>query len=144
MDKQKMIECVRAFNRFFVVELKFMEHNYLGTGFSVAQMRTLYEIYSRKGITAGEICGTLKLDKGYISRMIKGFEKDGLVTRKMSSEDNRAFCLFLTDAGEKQLQNLIKIAGDDIAATMEKLSGEDAEEVCAAMQLIMDKFSKTK
>ena len=144
MDKQKMIECVRAFNRFYVVELKFMEHNYLGTGFSVAQMRTLYEIHTQKGITAGDICATLKLDKGYVSRMIKGFEKDGLVTRQVSDEDNRAFCLFLTAEGEKQLQDLIKIAGDDIAGTMETISQQDRDEICAAMQLIMDKFSKYK
>ena len=142
MKKQEMIECIRAFNRFYVVELKFMERNYLGTGFSVAQMRTLYEIHAHKGITAGCICETLKLDKGYVSRMIKGLENNQLVMRQVCEDDSRAFSLYLTPKGEEQLEYLIQIAGDDIAAVMEKVSAQDAEEICAAMRLIMDKLSK--
>ena len=45
----------------------------LDSPYSLTQVRVMYEIAHRSGVTAGELAEGLDLDRGYLSRMLKGF-----------------------------------------------------------------------
>ena len=64
------VAAVRRFNRFYTRAIGVLEKGYLGTPYTVAEGRVLYEIAKGDGVTAkavGEITG---LDAGYLSRIV--------------------------------------------------------------------------
>src|ERR1700722_4581168 len=92
-------EAVRAFNRFYTRRIGVVQEGYLQSRFSLTEARVLYELAQTDGLTASQIGAVLDLDAGYLSRMLRRFEQDGLLTRGASEADKRANILSLTDAG---------------------------------------------
>jgi DNA-binding MarR family transcriptional regulator len=93
------VAAVRRFNRFYTRAIGVLEKGYLGTPYTVAEGRVLYEIAKADGIAAkavGEITG---LDAGYLSRIVARLERDGVVARERSASDGRSALLRLTDHG---------------------------------------------
>jgi len=93
------VAAVRRFNRFYTRAIGVLEKGYLGTPYTVAEGRVLYEIAIGGGVTpkaVGEIAG---LDAGYLSRILAKLERDGLVARERSATDGRSVILRLTAAG---------------------------------------------
>jgi DNA-binding MarR family transcriptional regulator/GNAT superfamily N-acetyltransferase len=93
------VAAVRRFNRFYTRAIGVLEKGYLGTDYTVAEGRVLYEIAKADGIAAkavGEITG---LDAGYLSRIVARLERDGVVARERSASDGRSALLRLTAHG---------------------------------------------
>lgn len=140
--KNETVNCIRKFNRFYTVLLGFLNQNYLGTGYSVTETRILFEIYQCEGISAKEICDLLKLDKSYMSRLIRGFEKDGIISRKVSEKDKRANSISLTEKGKTEVQGLIELTNSDISQLVDSLDDDTCEQVCFAIEFLMDKLDQ--
>ena len=70
------VAAVRGFNRFYTSQIGILDRGYLHTPFSLAEARVLYELGSReKRPTATELARELRLDPGYLSRILRGFGK---------------------------------------------------------------------
>ncbi|HLZ76321.1 helix-turn-helix domain-containing GNAT family N-acetyltransferase [Phenylobacterium sp.] len=98
-DAADPVAAVRRFNRFYTRAIGLLEKGYLGTSYTLAEGRVLYEIAKGDGVTAkavGEITG---LDAGYLSRILARFERDGVVSRERSATDGRSALLRLTEHG---------------------------------------------
>ncbi|MGZ3404636.1 MAG: bifunctional helix-turn-helix transcriptional regulator/GNAT family N-acetyltransferase, partial [Phenylobacterium sp.] len=98
-DAADPVAAVRRFNRFYTRAIGLLEKGYLGTSYTLAEGRVLYEIAKGDGVTAkavGEITG---LDAGYLSRIVARFERDGVVSRERSATDGRSALLRLTEQG---------------------------------------------
>ena len=139
---EKIIDTMRRFGRFYTVSLGTLDQNYLGTGFSVTEMRLIFEIDWYSGIRAAELAQKLRLDKSYISRIIRSFEKRGLITRTQSPTDGRTFALALTPAGKAASNALLAAVHQNISRLLAPLSEESQEEVAQAMERIMEIFEK--
>lgn len=96
------IAAVRRFNRFYTREVGALRKNFLGTPWSLAEMRVLFEIANGKDVTASDVGRALDLDAAYLSRLLQKFEKDGLITRRRSKADARVSFLALSAKGRKQ------------------------------------------
>ena len=136
-NKTETINSIRRFNRFYTVLLGFLNQNYLGTGFSVTETRILFEVKLNNDISAKELCELLKLDKSYMSRMIRSFEKNGIVFRKVCESDKRANQISLTEKGKDIVAELISATNKEIALLIDGLSAEDCDEVSCAMDTII-------
>ena len=73
------IGAVRGFNRFYTRQIGVLRKNYLDSPYSLGEMRVLYELAQGKELTASDIGRALDLDAGYLSRVLRNFEKRGLV-----------------------------------------------------------------
>ncbi len=54
-EKNGVVNCIRKFNRFYTVQLGFLNQNYLEFGFSVTETRILFEVNSANGISASHL-----------------------------------------------------------------------------------------
>jgi len=96
----------------------------------------LYEIASRRAPTASKIARTLDLDAGYLSRLLRNFEKHGLIHRQTSPKDGRQSHLTLTARGQKSFMPLDARSQRATAAMLAKLSLKDRAQLIAAMGAI--------
>src|SRR6476646_11009231 len=95
-DRKRRVAAVRRFNRFYTRQLGVLRKTYLGSPYSLAEARILYEIAKGGAPTATDIGRALDLDAGYLSRTLRSFEKRGLIVRKASARDARHSHLALT------------------------------------------------
>src|SRR5688572_11405417 len=101
------VAAVRRFNRFYTRRIGVLDRGYLQSPFSLAEVRVLYELANRPAApTASELCADLALDAGYFSRMVRSFERRGLVSRARSAQDSRRRPLALTPKGRRQFEEL--------------------------------------
>ena len=120
MKEQQIIE-VREFTRFYTNIIGLLDQHILDSQFSLPEARILYELYQRQPCTASEIMEILSMDRGYMSRIISHFEKKGLIARKKSREDGRAFMLTLTAKGNKAFVSIDQSSHDQVAGLLSPL-----------------------
>jgi DNA-binding MarR family transcriptional regulator/N-acetylglutamate synthase-like GNAT family acetyltransferase len=135
------IDHVRRFNRFYTRHIGLLDRHYLDSGFSLAQVRVLYELAHRDGLTASDLSQELGIDAGYLSRILLRFEKTGLIARKTSEQDARRSHLLLTGKGRKTFAPLQSRSTRDIGRMLDALTPEDRAQVIGAMQRIERLFA---
>jgi DNA-binding MarR family transcriptional regulator len=131
----KTIGAVRRFNRFYTRQIGVLRRTYLGSPYSLAEMRVLYEI-ANGARTASEVGRTLDLDAGYLSRVLRNFEKAGLITRKPSPEDARQSHLALTPRGAKTFAPYERRSQTQAGDMLAKLKAPEQARLVAAMDSI--------
>lgn len=127
---------IRNFNRFYLSVMNFYENNYLNSDYSMTESRVLYELYGEEGCTADDITKKLHLDKGYLSRIIKRFEKGELLKRQKSELDGRSYRIHLTERGRSITEELIERSNQGIRRLTEHLSKEECRQLGGAMDTI--------
>src|SRR5664279_4552971 len=94
------IAAVRQFNRFYTQKIGVLRDRLLQSAFSLAEVRVLYELARDRdaaaspdaaALTASRLAIDLGLDAGYLSRILKNFEKQGLIRRKVGIHDGREY-----------------------------------------------------
>lgn len=139
MEKETdVIGRIREFNRFYTVNLGMLDRKFLNSGYSVAENRILFELNANDLCSANFLAEKLHVDKSYMSRILKSFEKKGLITKKVSAEDGRAFILHLTEKGREETARLIEGANRQIEALIAPLNQEECRELCEAMDVITE------
>lgn len=100
------IAAVRRFNRFYTQAIGVLDRGHMGTPYTLAESRVVYEIGSRGRATPKAVGASTGLDAGYLSRILKRFEAQGLVARAPSSLDGRSVTLSLTPQGQRVFATL--------------------------------------
>ena len=131
------IGAARRFNRFYTRQIGVLRRNFLGSSYSLAEARVLYEIArGEDATTASDIGRALDLDAGYLSRVLRTFEKRGLIRRTASPHDARQSHLALTARGRQAYAPLERRSQHDIGAMLGKLSPHDQSRLIGAMNTI--------
>lgn len=134
---------VRRFNRFYTRQLGLLRRTYLDSPYSLGEMRVLYEIAHGNAPTASDIARTLDLDAGYLSRLLRNFEKRGLISRKTSAKDARQSHLTLTARGQKMFAPHERRSQRDVATMLGKLPDGEQAQLVAAMATIESLLGET-
>jgi DNA-binding MarR family transcriptional regulator/GNAT superfamily N-acetyltransferase len=99
-------------------------------------MRVLYELAQNEKLTASDIARTLDLDMGYLSRLLRNFEKRGLINRKISESDARQSHLTLTARGGKMFAPMEQRSQQYAASMLASLDGTQQAQIVSAMKSI--------
>ena len=102
---EKQINIIRKFNRYYTNILGLLDQHLLKSTLSLAEVRLLYEVEHNPGCTSKMIANTLCIDAGYLSRLLKGLEQAGYLTKTPSVTDARAYSLILTNPDAQKLRN---------------------------------------
>jgi len=135
------IYAIRAFSRFFTNSLGIVDGN-IPTNYPISKGRILYEIGKTEDCTFSILCNSLKLDQGYISRILDQFEKDGFIVRRQAPNDRRMDFLFLTDQGTEKLNELIDACNHLVQELIVNLSDEEINEVVFCMKRVEEILRK--
>lgn len=131
------IEAVRRFNRFHTRLAGALNEGLLASEFSLPQARLLYEIASAsggRGVSAAAVGRNLSLDAGYLSRLISGLEKNGLLNRVPSPDNAKRLQLVLTEAGRAAFSDLDAASAKEVAALLAPLSNSEQLHLVGAMK----------
>jgi DNA-binding MarR family transcriptional regulator/GNAT superfamily N-acetyltransferase len=136
VDHDGRIHAVRRFNRFYTRQIGLLHEGLAGSAFPLTEARVLYELAHRQGPTATELCRDLGLDAGYLSRILRGFERRGLLDRTRSKHDGRRSHLALTARGRKAFAPLNARSHEDVGAMLRGLAPAQQERMVHAMETI--------
>ncbi|QES87324.1 MarR family winged helix-turn-helix transcriptional regulator [Rhizosphaericola mali] len=137
------IETFRRFNRFYTNVIGLLNKQILNSGYTLIEARILYEISQKENIKALELLELLQMDKGYLSRILKKFEAQKLISRIVSSEDKRVNSLQLTNLGMDEIQKLDFASSSQAEMILRKLSTAEQITLIDAFGQITDLLNKT-
>jgi DNA-binding MarR family transcriptional regulator/GNAT superfamily N-acetyltransferase len=115
------VEAFRRFNRLYTRRIGALGECYLQSPFSLTEARVLYELRHRGKPAATELGRELGLDAGYLSRILRGFGKRGLVSATPSPSDRRRSLLSLTARGRRAFAPLEARARKQVGAMLRAL-----------------------
>ena len=130
------VEIVRRFNRFYTRQIGLLNEGLLDSPFSLTEVRALYELAHREHPTAADLCKELGLDAGYASRILRGFEKQGLIEKKNSASDARQSLLNLTRKGRQVFEPLESKSNEHVGRMLSTLSPARQGNLIHGMQTI--------
>ena len=133
---EQRVQSMRRFNRFYTRQIGLLEEGLLNSPFSLTEVRTLYELAHREQSTAVELCKELGLDAGYLSRILRKFEKQRWIEKKVSPQDARQTLLSLTKEGRKAFKPLDARSTEQVSAILGKLPPAEQDDLTHAMQMI--------
>jgi DNA-binding MarR family transcriptional regulator/GNAT superfamily N-acetyltransferase len=133
---EQRVAAVRRFNRFYTQKIGVLQEGLLESRFSLAEARVLYELARRDRPTASDIARELSLDPGYLSRILRGFQRRGLLRREASASDARQRRLSLTSAGRAAFAPLDARSRQDIGTLLDALPVAEQTRLVASMSAI--------
>lgn len=136
LPTEEQIEKVRSFNRFYTRHIGLLNEGLLESDFSLTEARVLYELAHCGPVTAADLGRELGLDAGYLSRLLKRFDSQGLIRRSPSQDDRRQSFLALTDKGLATFEPLNQASATQVAATLSALSDSERERLVRAMDTV--------
>ena len=130
MVNEQDIALVRRFNRLVTRQVGVVNDRYIGRR-PLGESRVLFEI-GADGATPRDLRARLGLDSGYLSRLLRSLEGDGLVEQLPNPSDGRTKRLALTRAGRSELRALNRSSDQLAAAALEPLTDEQRTRLLAA------------
>jgi DNA-binding MarR family transcriptional regulator/N-acetylglutamate synthase-like GNAT family acetyltransferase len=130
------IDAVRHFNRFYTKQIGVLSDGLLESSFSLTEARVIYELAQRGSATASELGNELRLDAGYLSRIVGKFEQRRLISKRPSEADARQSVLSLTARGRKEFESLNQLSRNQVEEILNDLTPLDQSRLVGAMRTI--------
>ena len=127
-----MIGQVRRFNRTVTQRIGALDDAFLARGRPLGQDRVLWEI-GPDGCDVRLLRSRLDLDSGYLSRLLRALEDDGLVAVGPGEADKRVRTARLTARGLAERAVLDRLSDDAAAAILQPLSARQRTRLVTAM-----------
>ena len=126
---------VRSFNRIATERAGALRSDFLGRRRPLGEARLLWEI-GRDGEDVQRLRARLGLDSGYLSRLLRALEDDGLVTVAPSAHDARVRRARLTARGRREWSALESRADAFAESMLEPLSDGQRDRLVDAMHTV--------
>jgi len=127
----KDVAALRRFNRYFTQRIGALDDHYLGQDRPLGEARLLFEIGD--GVSLRELRSRLTLDAGYLSRMVRALEAQGLVRVSVHPEDSRLRLAELTPAGRVEVKEQNRRANGLAEGLLAGLGDTQRAELTAAL-----------
>ena len=135
-EAEQAVAAVRRVTRFYTRQIGVLQEGLLDSPFSLTEVRVLYELAHHEGVTATELCAALNLDAGYLSRILRAFEKRGWIRRKPSESDRRQSLLVLTNKGAAEFLPLEERSNQQVRRMLSDISQETQHELIHSMERV--------
>jgi DNA-binding MarR family transcriptional regulator/GNAT superfamily N-acetyltransferase len=123
---------VRSFNRTVSQRIGALKDNFLNRGRPLGEARLLYEI-GRNYAEIRNLRARLELDSGYVSRLLRSLERQGLVKAQPAANDGRVRRVTLTRKGLREVAELDRRSNAFAKSLLAPLSAVQRDRLIAAM-----------
>src|ERR1700751_1179497 len=132
------VAVVRRFNRSYTQRIGVLEDSFLGMGMPLGPARLLFEIgtapaVAQAPLTTQALRERLGLDSGYLSRLLRRLEGDGLVSVTPDPSDRRRRQVTLTHMGQQRWQELDRRSDDQARLIVDPLTQRQRERLARAL-----------
>jgi DNA-binding MarR family transcriptional regulator/GNAT superfamily N-acetyltransferase len=127
-----LIGSVRRFNRTVTQRIGALDDSFLSRGRPLGQARVLWEV-GPGGTQVRALRSRLGLDSGYLSRLLRALEADGLIDVSADRGDRRVRTVRLTRAGLAERAELDRRSDELAAAILGPLSDQQRDRLASAM-----------
>jgi len=124
------VETLRRFNRSWSQRVGVLDDSFLGSGRPLGPSRLLFEV-GRGGVGVRELRERLGLDSGYVSRLLRRLEDEGLVEVLPDPEDARRRVVRLTPDGMIAHRDLDDRSDDLARGLIEAMSSRHRQALAA-------------
>src|SRR5271154_939837 len=131
MDRTQ-IQRVRRFHRLVTQRVGALQEGYLSRGRPLGEARLIFEI-GVDGADASSLRSRLGLDSGYLSRLLRSLDAQGLVTVEKKPGDARRRRAALTREGREELSSYEKLSDELAASILEPLDPARRDRLLLAM-----------
>src|SRR5262245_29479865 len=132
MEKQRTVAALRLFSRTVTDRVGALSDSFLGRGRPLGVSRILWEI-GAEGAEVRDLRLRLGLDSGYMSRVLRALQREGLVVVGPSRSDARARSVRLTASGRKERAELDRRAERAARDLIEPLTDAQRGKLFVAM-----------
>lgn len=129
---ERQIRQVRRFNRVVTQHVGALEDSYLRRGRPLGQARLLHEV-GPDGIDVRLLRERLGLDSGYVSRLLRSLEDQGLVETRAQAGDRRFRRVVLTPEGRAERAIYDGLSDELARSFLEPLDPAQRDRLVAAM-----------
>jgi DNA-binding MarR family transcriptional regulator/GNAT superfamily N-acetyltransferase len=126
------IAALRRFNRYYTRRIGALDDRYLGQDRPLGEARLLFEI-GEDGASLRELRARLGLDAGYLSRMARALEEQGLVRIRVHPDDRRLRLAELTTVGRAEVEEQDRRSDALVAGLLNTLAPLQRTELTAAL-----------
>jgi DNA-binding MarR family transcriptional regulator/GNAT superfamily N-acetyltransferase len=126
------VAIVRRFNRSYTQRIGALEDSFLGLGMPLGPARLLFEIGAAPATTQA-LRERLGLDSGYLSRLLRRLENDGLIDVTPDPDDRRRRQVTLTAAGQGRWRELERRSDDQARLIVDPLTPRQRERLARAL-----------
>jgi len=123
---------VRRFNRLVTQRAGALDDHFLGRSRPLGASRLLFEI-GADGADLRELRARLGLDAGYVARLLRALEREGLVRSEPAAHDRRVRRAKLTAAGRRELREMNRRSDRAAADLLSALPEPRRERLVGAM-----------
>lgn len=141
----------RAFNRFHTHLVGALDEKLLDSELTLPQARVLYEVANSTRsapVSAADLSAQLRLDPGYLSRIITALEVRGLLVRVNDPEHGKRLLLALTPEGSTVYQSLNAATVAEMSTLLGPLSETERRALIQSMRtlrrLLGDKMGEAR
>ncbi len=127
------IEAVRAFNRFWTAHIGVLRASHLDTPYSLTEARVIFELAQRDVVELADLRAELRIDPGYLSRIVARFRESRLVVTEPSPKDGRRQLGKLTAKGRRVFELLDARSIEQAQETLGKLDEHAQERLVASL-----------
>jgi DNA-binding MarR family transcriptional regulator len=127
------VEVVRRFNRYYTERVGALSDHFLGQHRPLAEARLLFEI-GVSGRPLRELRSRLRLDSGYLARLLRSLEQQHLVALSAEPTDRRSRLAKLTRLGLRELQSLDERSDRFAEDLLAPFAGEERQGLLDAME----------
>jgi DNA-binding MarR family transcriptional regulator/N-acetylglutamate synthase-like GNAT family acetyltransferase len=135
-ENSERVEAVRRFGRFYTKYLGVLEEGLIKSPFPLPEARLIYELAHHGETTAGQLGDELGLDPGYVSRLIRRLNEQGVVDKTPCEADGRVSLLSLTDEGMNAFARLNDASRRQVESMLGELADADQQRLIHAMSTI--------
>lgn len=111
---------------------------------SIGQPKVLEYLFSHDGAIQKDIAYACQIEPATLTSLLSRMEKGGLVERKCKTGDKRYICVYLTDFGRKNSEDVVKAFDYLESIALKDFSKEETEQFITFLKKVNNNLTKMK
>ena len=142
--KLNNINQIRYYSRELIREFGFLDNPYQSFDLNLAKVHLLLECELQGYVTQQGLAKTLRLNKSYVSKLVKSLEEKGLLVVSGSPNDKREKNISLTLEGQKLVSKINTFAQAQVLSALKYLDKEEAAVIVHGLNLYANALKKSR